>query len=279
MLKQLVPALLLVVSATAALSASSRPFQAAEECKARPGATAPPGTGWYYRVNRTDRRRCWFLGTKSGGAHFARRRQFADDSSRGVRQEQQAGAQPQVTSSQLEVTDDALSAARTTGPQVAAPDDRTKYLVPRSIRTLTFRQLSPDGQTPSETVVKPVRTVEQTPAGVHNFTTTLDLLIRTAATGLLFVGGGLFLAHLLRRRSEQQTVVRGGDPEMAAPFEVPVVRAPPMTSNLPNAPPVAADDLTQSLRELRRNLRKAEASIQSGFSEHASSCRARELAF
>ena len=33
----------------------------AYECRTKPGSAAPPGTRWYYRVNPTDNRRCWFL--------------------------------------------------------------------------------------------------------------------------------------------------------------------------------------------------------------------------
>jgi len=35
---------------------------ASDECKAKPGPSAPPGSHWYYRISRTDQRRCWFLG-------------------------------------------------------------------------------------------------------------------------------------------------------------------------------------------------------------------------
>jgi hypothetical protein len=35
---------------------------AADECKTKPGPSAPPGSHWYYRVDRTDQRHCWFLG-------------------------------------------------------------------------------------------------------------------------------------------------------------------------------------------------------------------------
>src|SRR5262249_22240458 len=35
---------------------------AVDECKTAPGSSAPPGSHWYYRVNRTDQRHCWFLG-------------------------------------------------------------------------------------------------------------------------------------------------------------------------------------------------------------------------
>src|SRR5262249_52893162 len=36
------------------------------ECKAKPDSTAPSGSHWYYRVNRTDNRHCWFLGAEGG---------------------------------------------------------------------------------------------------------------------------------------------------------------------------------------------------------------------
>jgi hypothetical protein len=35
---------------------------AADECKTKPDSSAPAGSHWYYRVNRTDQRHCWYLG-------------------------------------------------------------------------------------------------------------------------------------------------------------------------------------------------------------------------
>jgi hypothetical protein len=35
----------------------------ADECKASPGSAGPSGTHWYYRINRTDQRHCWYLGS------------------------------------------------------------------------------------------------------------------------------------------------------------------------------------------------------------------------
>src|SRR5262245_40575635 len=35
---------------------------ASDDCQTKPGSSAPPGSHWYYRINRTDQRRCWFLG-------------------------------------------------------------------------------------------------------------------------------------------------------------------------------------------------------------------------
>lgn len=34
----------------------------ADECLARPGATAPKGSHWFYRLDRQTKRRCWYLG-------------------------------------------------------------------------------------------------------------------------------------------------------------------------------------------------------------------------
>lgn len=276
MLRQLVPALLLVVPATAVLWAGAEFVQAAEECRARPGSTAPPGSGWYFRVNRADHRRCWFLGAKNASAHFTRHRHFAGN----LRQEQQAGAQPQVASSQIVLADDSLPAARTTVPQAATPtlDAATKYLVPRSIPTVTFRQLSPGAQTPLEPLGNAGRAVEQPSAGAGNFTFALVALTEAAATSLLLIGGGFFLTHLLRRRSKKKTILRVDDPQVATPFVAPVVGAPPMAPKLSNTPRLTAEDIAQSLRELRRTLRRAETSIQRRSGEYAFSNRPRESA-
>src|SRR5262245_44225696 len=49
----------LVIISTSQLSLAE---PASDECKTKPGSSAPPGSHWYYRINRTDQRRCWFLG-------------------------------------------------------------------------------------------------------------------------------------------------------------------------------------------------------------------------
>jgi hypothetical protein len=51
----------LVVAATVATSRSAR---AADDCIAKPNAAAPQGSHWYYRVDRTTHRPCWFLGAQ-----------------------------------------------------------------------------------------------------------------------------------------------------------------------------------------------------------------------
>jgi hypothetical protein len=52
--------------AQTAAQAATQP--APEECLSKPGATAPQGSHWYYRINRTNRRHCWYLGPEGSRA-------------------------------------------------------------------------------------------------------------------------------------------------------------------------------------------------------------------
>ena len=62
-----VSALLIMPLASTLATAQTRVAQpAADECKAKPDSSAPAGSHWYYRVNRTDQRQCWYLGAEGG---------------------------------------------------------------------------------------------------------------------------------------------------------------------------------------------------------------------
>jgi hypothetical protein len=62
-----VPAILITpLASTLATAQTSIAQPAANECKTKPNSPAPPGSHWYYRVNRTDQRQCWYLGAEGG---------------------------------------------------------------------------------------------------------------------------------------------------------------------------------------------------------------------
>jgi hypothetical protein len=62
-----VPAILIMPLAPTLATAQTRVAQpAADECRTKPDSPAPPGSHWYYRVNRTDQRQCWYLGAEGG---------------------------------------------------------------------------------------------------------------------------------------------------------------------------------------------------------------------
>jgi hypothetical protein len=52
----------MAVFALAGLFVSIEACRAADDCLTKPNATAPPGNHWYYRVDRTTHRECWYLG-------------------------------------------------------------------------------------------------------------------------------------------------------------------------------------------------------------------------
>jgi hypothetical protein len=53
--------LAIVVGATAA---ASRMAPAGDDCLAAPNAGAPPGSHWYYRLDRATHRKCWYVGAQ-----------------------------------------------------------------------------------------------------------------------------------------------------------------------------------------------------------------------
>jgi hypothetical protein len=68
--KILRPAFLIGVPASVLLMAQATFGEtAAEECKTRPDVTTPAGNHWYYRINRADKRHCWYLGAAAAAVH------------------------------------------------------------------------------------------------------------------------------------------------------------------------------------------------------------------
>jgi hypothetical protein len=49
---------------TATTAAQPKAQAKADECLARPGAAAPKGSHWYYRIDRPTKRRCWYIGAQ-----------------------------------------------------------------------------------------------------------------------------------------------------------------------------------------------------------------------
>jgi hypothetical protein len=61
-MKLLVPAVSLILVAEVFFTA--RASRAADDCLSKPNTTPPQGTHWYYRVDRTTHRQCWYLGAE-----------------------------------------------------------------------------------------------------------------------------------------------------------------------------------------------------------------------
>jgi hypothetical protein len=275
----LVPALLLMVPATAALSASATIVQAAEECRVTPGPAAPAGSRWYFRVDRAEHRRCWFLRSRDVGVHsrliharLTRGRHFAGDITAAVQEDQQGAVEQQIAfaqtdhSAQTGHTDIALPVEQTTLPQAAASlvEPSPEYLIPRSVPTVTYRRSPRGPKTASGPTVSAARS--QTPVAAGN--STIVLLAVAAATGLLLAGGVFHLTHRVHRRSREQAIAdRRGVREAVVIRSSVAAKLPPVTTD-------PADDLNRSRRELRRDPRRASEAYNLPLSlrKHASSC-------
>ena len=252
--RRLVPALLLVVPAAAALSASTDIVRAIEECRLEPGWPAPSGSKWLSRINR-DHHRCWFLSSRAIGGHHTqlrraapvRNRHLAGDTD-AVRQGQQRYSDLQTASAPKDKTDIAVTAEPPAVPQVATPsvDQSSKNLFPHSVPTIAYRLPPPSAQMVSEPTAVAARTAERTPAGASKSNVVL-LAGQQRRQGYYLLAE---FSHFTRRghlRSRKRAVAdRHG------------VRAPVVVRSSVAAKPQAmttdwADDLTRKLRELKRD--------------------------
>ena len=86
--KMFVPASLMVAFATVVIGVqTSFAEPAADDCKTTPGASAPPGQHWYYRINRSDQRHCWYLGAEGTKIRAQTREKASPPPSRTAREE------------------------------------------------------------------------------------------------------------------------------------------------------------------------------------------------
>ena len=146
--RRLVPALLLVVPATAAVSASTGIVQAVEECRLEPGWSAPSGSKWLSRINR-DHHRCWFLSSRATGHHAqlprarsVRNRHLAGDTE-AARRDPRRDSDLQAASAPIGQTDVAVAAEPPAVLQSTTPPvgQSSANLTARSVPTIAYKVL------------------------------------------------------------------------------------------------------------------------------------------
>ena len=57
----LAPVVAVLLVASAGVSLNPADARAEANCLAAPGAQAPPGRHWFYRIDRPQQRKCWYL--------------------------------------------------------------------------------------------------------------------------------------------------------------------------------------------------------------------------
>ena len=208
--RRLVLALLLVVPATAAVSASAGIVQAVEECRLEPGWPAPSGSKWLSRINR-EHRRCWFLSSGVTGDHHTQVRQAASARNRhraadAAWPDQQRDSDLQKASAPQDKAEDAVAAEPPAAPQVTpSVQQSSESLLPHSVPTIAYRVLPPSAQTVSGPTAVAARTAEPMPAGASKSNVVVLSGAATAA-GLLFAGGVFHFTRRGQLRSRKRTV-------------------------------------------------------------------------
>src|SRR5215813_8372627 len=104
--------LVTLLAAVASTTRSGLAEAAADECLTKPGASAPQGSHWYYRVDRANNNRhCWYLGSQ--GARVRADKQQAEPS---------AAESPAVETADVEGAQGALASAAP-APTVLPPSN------------------------------------------------------------------------------------------------------------------------------------------------------------
>jgi hypothetical protein len=243
----LVQALLLGVPATTALLAGASVAQATEECHAKPGPTAPVGSRWVYRINRADRRHCWFLSSNAASSHSQlprRHRALAGDVD-AARQSHQPRGELLNTSAPTEETNVAVAAEPPVVPHTVAPstEQSSENLVPHTVPTIKYLPSSPIAVTASEKAVS----VARTPASESK--TNVAFLVGAAVVGLLFAAGIFHVTRRIQRTPRVQRFMHGRSGEPVGIRPLSKTTALPMTSNL-------REDARHELRRDQQRTRK-----------------------
>ena len=262
---RLVQALLLAVPATVALPGSVSVVQAAEECRSKPGPTAPSGSRWLYRINRTDHRHCWFLSSKavSTQSQSSRRYRHLAGESDALRQDQQGGSDLKALAAPASETDVAEMAEPPTAPQVAAPsvESSSENLVAHSVPTIVYRLPPPSAQTVSRPTVVAARTVEPQPAGASK--TNVVLLAGAAVLGLLFAAVAFHVTRHVHLRSRTRAIAnQQGVRGPVAVRSSGATKPSPMMADLPEG--------RKTSRELGHHLKPTLEACNSPSSQHGS---------
>jgi hypothetical protein len=272
MLRQkLLPAMLAILPATGALTSQTTDVYAATEpCATRPGSAAPARSHWYYRINRGDNHRCWYLSSLEArsvrrGASVVRR----NFTSRRTRPTQHA-SESEIdarTPSRMEPTKAALALEQAMVEAFAARWPDLPEYEPLDVHTVATRSYIEDPGVHADQISlvsvvdgKRARQQQQTSAVFEPV-----ILAGALMTGLLVAGGVFRLTRRHRRTysrnqrcSSANQLDRRAD-ELARFTEpngnglTPETRGdrPVWHASTPTDP---AEDFARSLRQLTRGL-------------------------
>jgi hypothetical protein len=205
--QRLLPAALFIMPAAAVLTTEATLVEAAsEECMAKPGSPASTSSRWYYRVDRVNHRRCWFLSTRDLSAHSRMRRA---SSLRGRHLISRGTGETDIA--QQSELDEQTVAGPTPRQGPMLPDEQTlrelaapqfdvltsQGLVPHKVTTISYARPHSGAPTARGRLVDAMRAGEQSVARGVNVD--LVFLGGALATALLVAGGAFQVIGRIQR--------------------------------------------------------------------------------
>lgn len=161
----------------------------AEECRSRPSALAPIGSHWYYRIDRSNQRRCWFLRSNASGlsrAYSLRHREINISGSTETAIAQQAETDESIVARSSSPQESAVVVPdqQSSNELTATEPEASEVLVPHKVTSISYSR--PRAQEPS------LR---------RGISIGLAFLCGALATASLVAGGALQIAGHIRQRS------------------------------------------------------------------------------
>ena len=213
--KMLGPANLMMVLATVVLGVQTGFAEpAADDCKTTPGSSAPPGQHWFYRVNRSDQRHCWYLGAE-GTKVRAQTREKASSPPARTGREEASETTPTVPPPMEVIQTPPIPAASSEAPAVTAEIARPALDLPQASNpTAREAATTNNGSAPEATdaeekmpLVWPVLTEAERAGSADGARGSAPWSVFLIAGGALLVAGSLFKlawrARSHRRRHAQ----------------------------------------------------------------------------
>ncbi len=122
-----IPSGIIVVLAATVCLTPQPSIGASDQCHAAPSSSTPPGSHWYYRIDRANNQRCWYL----DAAGLQVRSHAIEAASHPVSSHPAAeAALPQAASARPALARQAADAATAT-PEVSIPEQRTSEFAAR----------------------------------------------------------------------------------------------------------------------------------------------------
>ena len=272
---------------------TSQASPAAEDCLAKPNAVAPPGSHWYYRVDRTTGRECWYLGAEGGRVRVPARQDASPARSNRSKKSAQPAGQTPAAVLQVAAAEAIPAEAvfiETTPEQAVAPLSMARLDLPTSIVSVDGKSDSTGnsyvaGQSTADPVNEtPLRSPSLSRADLSSAEQPPDFPISFAQAGAALgamlglaaiIGCMIFKLSARRRLSRTHSRDRGaltastywaGDQARSTPAAV--TRQAGLTRRTGKAPPppnTQVVDIEQSVRRLLQELqRRQHAEISNG---------------